>query len=149
VVDVGTGSGASGIAIATRAPNATVWATDVSPEAVQLATRNAARAGVSDRVLVRHGDLLEPVPGLVDVVVANLPYLPAHERARHPDLRAEPAAAVFASGDGLLGYRRLLQAAASRLNARGLLALQLRGQVHSAESRRLGDLEIHVHAAAA
>jgi release factor glutamine methyltransferase len=149
VVDVGTGSGAIAIAIATKAPNATVWATDRSREAVELATRNAAQAGVSDRVLVREGDLLEPVPGTVDLVVANLPYLSADERDFHPDLRWEPAAAVFAPGDGLGCYRRLLQAAASRLSECGLLALQLRGDVYCAESRRLGDLEIHFRATAA
>ena len=149
VVDVGTGSGAIAIAIAKRSPNAVVWATDQSHEAVELATRNAARAGVSDRVLVREGDLLEPVPDLVDLVVANLPYLPARERGLHPDLRLEPATAIFDSGDGLRGYRRLLRAAASRLSPRGALALQLRGEVYSAEAERLGDLEIHFRAAAA
>lgn len=149
VVDVGTGSGAIAIAIAKRSPHAIVWATDLSREAVELATRNAADAGVADRVFVREGDLLEPIPGLVDLVVANLPYLPTYERGFHPDLRCEPTAAVFAPGDGLGCYRRLLQAAASRLSKRGFIALQFRGNVYSAESRRLGDLEILFRANAA
>jgi release factor glutamine methyltransferase len=104
---------------------------------------------VSDRVFVREGDLLDPVPGIVDVVVANLPYLPASERDPHPDLCGEPAAAVFAPGDGLACYRRLLQTAASRLSEHGLLALQLRGRIYSAERRRLHELEIQVQATAA
>jgi release factor glutamine methyltransferase len=149
VVDVGTGSGAIAIAIAARSRHAIVWATDRSREAVELAKRNAAHAGVSDRVFVREGDLLEPVPGLIDLVVANLPYLPSYERGFHPDLRCEPTAAVFAPGDGLGCYRRLLQAAASRLSKRGVLALQFRGNVYSAESRYLGDLEILFRATAA
>jgi release factor glutamine methyltransferase len=125
VVDVGTGSGAIAIAVARSAPNAKVWATDVSPEAVSLARRNAIRVGVDVRV--RRGRLLDPVPGRIDVVVANLPYLPLAERHLHPDLDAEPSAAVFAPGDGLGPYRLLLEESATRLATGGLLVVQLRG----------------------
>jgi release factor glutamine methyltransferase len=128
VADVGTGSGAIGIAIAEAAPEALVWATDINPEAVELARANARRAGVADRVLVRAGELLEPVPAPVDVIVANLPYLPAGERHRHPDLWREPADAVFAPGDGLGIVRRLLAAAPRWLTPDGIVVLQLRGQ---------------------
>jgi release factor glutamine methyltransferase len=108
VADVGTGSGVIGITLAVRRPQIEVWATDVSPEAVELARANAERNGVADRVHVLEGDLLEPVPGRVDVVVANLPYLPdsLHD-ARYDD---EPPVAIYASGDGLGPYRRLLNA---------------------------------------
>ena len=142
VADVGTGSGAIAIAIATRRRHAVVWATDRSVEAVALASRNAADAGVSDRVFVREGDLLEPVPGCFDLIVANLPYLPVSEHASHPDLRCEPSAAVFAPGDGLDCYRQLVKAAASRLTGRGLLALQLRGNVFWATAQRLDELAV-------
>jgi release factor glutamine methyltransferase len=149
VVDVGTGSGAIAITIATRSPAAIVWATDRSREAVELAERNIASAGLTDRIFVREGDLLEPVPGPVDVIVANLPYLPAHERSLHPDLASEPAAALFAPGDGQGSYRRLLAAAASRLDEQGLVALQLRGEVISAFASQLAELKILFRAAAA
>ena len=129
VVDVGTGSGAVALAIAEAAPRALVWATDIRSEAVALARRNALRLGLGDRVRVRRGDLLEPVPGRVDVIVANLPYLPWRERAFHPDLAGEPEDAVFASGDGLALYRRLIADAPSHLVPGGLVALQLRGKV--------------------
>src|SRR5919201_1285195 len=112
VADVGTGSGAIAIAIALAAPQADVWATDINRDAVALARRNAERYGLGDRVHVRFGDLLEPVGKQVDVVVANLPYLPVHLRSepeyRHYD--SEPASAIFAPGDGLGPYRRLLAA---------------------------------------
>ena len=137
VVDVGTGTGAIAVAIARSAPHATVWATDVSPEAVALAKSNALRNGVDVRV--RHGYLLDPVPGRVDVVVANLPYLPRSERPLHPDLGLEPDEAVFASGDGLGPYRRLCEMARERLSPDGLLAIQLRGELVSA---RAGLLEV-------
>lgn len=130
IVDVGTGSGAIAIAVARSAPNATVWATDVSPEAVALARRNAIRTGADVRV--RPGRLLDPVPGRIDVVVANLPYLPLAERPLHPELDAEPSAAVFAPGDGLGPYRLLLEESATRLAAGGLLVVQLRGELVAA-----------------
>ncbi|HYY75236.1 MAG TPA: class I SAM-dependent methyltransferase, partial [Gaiellaceae bacterium] len=84
VADVGTGSGALGLVIARAAPQARVWATDTSPAAVALARENVRRLGLGGRVIVCEGDLLEPIPGCVDLVVANLPYLPARERGLHP-----------------------------------------------------------------
>jgi release factor glutamine methyltransferase len=141
VADVGTGSGALAIAIALRAPRATVWATDVDRQAVALARANALRAGVSDRVQVRLGDLLEPVGEPLDVIAANLPYLPWHESPLHPDLANEPSAAVFADGDGLGAYRRLLDAATQRLVPGGLLVVQLRGRMLAASAEELSLLE--------
>jgi release factor glutamine methyltransferase len=137
VADVGTGSGAIAVAIANRCPNVEVWATDISRSAVALARANVRRHGLEARVLVRHGDLLTPVPGLVDLIVANLPYLPASTAARHPDLASEPAAAVFAAGDGLEPYRRLVDAAARRLTEGGGLLLQLDRRVLEASRSQL------------
>lgn len=141
VADVGTGSGALAIAIALRAPRATVWATDVDPHAVGLARANALRADVAQRVHVRQGDLLEPLPRSLDVIAANLPYLPWDEKLLHPDLAGEPAAAVFAAGDGLDLYRRLLDGAARRLNPGGLLVVQLRGHMLAASAEEIALLE--------
>jgi release factor glutamine methyltransferase len=141
VVDVGTGSGAIALAVAQAAPRAVVWATDVSEAAVELAAVNARRAGLSDRIAVRRGDLLDPVPGIADVIVANLPYLPLDERADHLDLLSEPIGAVFAAGDGLGIVRRLVTAARRRLAPDGLLALQVRGSIHSARTADLHALD--------
>jgi release factor glutamine methyltransferase len=77
VADVGTGSGAVAIALAVNRPQVEVWATDTSAAAVELARENARLHGVADRVHVLQGDLLEPIPHPVDLIVANLPYLPA------------------------------------------------------------------------
>ena len=125
VVDVGTGSGAIAVAIAAAAPQAEVWATDTSHAAVALARLNVRRHGLEDRVRVRHGDLLEPVPGPIDMIVANLPYLPGASASEYPDLVAEPREAVFADGDGLEPYRRLLTASAEGLTDEGVLIFQL------------------------
>lgn len=131
IADVGTGAGAVAVAIALNAPRAEVWATDSSAEAVELATANAARHGVSARVHVRCGDLLEPTEGTFDLVVANLPYLPESRRA-DGGYEAEPDDAVYAPGDGLGHYRRLVDQARSRLRPGGSVLLQLHRTVLSA-----------------
>jgi release factor glutamine methyltransferase len=141
VVDVGTGSGALAIAIAARAPLVQVWATDSSRCAVALARANVHRHGLDGRVIVRHGDLLEPVPGPVELIVANLPYLPASAAAHYPDLAVEPAAAVFAAGDGLDPYRRLIDTSAERLTADGALVIQLHRRVLVAARDELAALQ--------
>jgi release factor glutamine methyltransferase len=142
VADVGSGSGAIAVAIALRAPNAEVWATDRSEAAVELTRANVARYGLGQRVRVVRGDLLEPVPGMLDVIAANLPYLPESLRleSEYADLRAEPAAAVFAAGDGLGPYRRLLEASPPRLTERGALLVQFRAHILEATCCDFDDL---------
>lgn len=140
VVDVGTGSGAIGIAIAIACPSAEVWATDISRSAVLLACANVRRHALAGRVHVRHGDLLEPVPGQFDVIVANLPYLPTSSAADHSELADEPFDAVFATGDGRAHYRRLVAAAATRLTGDGILLLQLDRRVLAASLPELPEL---------
>jgi release factor glutamine methyltransferase len=137
VADVGTGSGAIAIAIAIACPNAEVWATDVSRSAVALARANVRRHRLEDRVFVRHGDLLTPVRDPLDLIVANLPYLAASTAAQHPDLLSEPASAVFAAGDGLEPYRRLVDAASIQLADGGSLLLQLNRRVVEASRSEL------------
>ena len=148
VVDVGTGSGAIALVLAEAAPSARIWATDASDAAVELAALNAGRSGLADRIAVRRGNLRDPFPGIADVIVANLPYLPMRERTEHPDLLTEPADAVFADGDGLGIVRRLVAAARRRLAPDGLLALQLRGRIHAAHAAELHTFD-HMLAVAA
>jgi release factor glutamine methyltransferase len=142
VADVGSGSGAIAVAIALRAPNVEVWATDRSEAAVELTRANVARYGLGQRVRVVQGDLLESVPGMLDLVVANLPYLPDSLRlvSEYADLLGEPASAVFAPGDGLGPYRRLLEASEHRLTDRGALLVQFRGRILEATCCDFNDL---------
>jgi methylase of polypeptide subunit release factors len=76
----------------------------------------------------------------LDVIVANLPYLPASAAARYPELAHEPFPAVFSAGDGLDVYRGLLQQAASKLAPEGVLLLQLHGEVLAARQPELPSL---------
>jgi release factor glutamine methyltransferase len=142
IADVGTGSGAIAVTLGLLVPEAEIWATDVSVRAAELAARNAARHGVGGRVHVVAGDLLDPVPGDLDLVVANLPYLPSALRGRpeYADLELEPSAAVFAAGDGLGPYRRLLEAARTRLRPNGRVLLQYRAGLYEAGRDELDDL---------
>jgi release factor glutamine methyltransferase len=144
VADVGTGTGAIAIAIAIaeRCANALVWATDSDQRAVELASANVERYGLADRVFVRFGDLLAPVPAPLDLIVANLPYVAAATDDEHVELREEPFAAVFARGDGLGPYRSLIDAAADWLADDGTLLFQLERHVVVAsrdELTTLGD----------
>src|SRR5215212_5471024 len=139
IADVGTGSGAIALALAVRKPNVEIWATDTNEEAVKLARANAERLGVSDRVHVVHGNLLEPLSQPVDLIVANLPYLP--ETERDPRYDDEPDDAVYAPGDGLDPYRRLLDACREgKLETGGTVVLQYRGAPMAADCWQLEDL---------
>ena len=139
IADVGTGSGAIAVALAVKKPHVEIWATDTSEEAVRLARANAERLGVADRVHVLHGDMLDPLSTPVDLIVANLPYLP--ESARDPSYDGEPDGAVYAEGDGLGPYRRLLDACRDgKLQTGGRVLLQYRGKPYAADCWQLEDL---------
>jgi len=132
IADVGTGSGAIAVAVARDCPDVEVWATDTRRFAVMLSRANVRRHGLEERVFVRHCDLLDEVPAPVDLIVANLPYVPASAAATHPELLTEPFESVFAPGDGLGPYRRLVEAASAWLAEEGELLLQLDRRVLAA-----------------
>ena len=138
VADVGTGSGCLAIALARELPRARVAATDVCPDALAVARRNAARHRAADRVTFHHTDLLDGLPGPFDLIVSNPPYVPdgvvdtlAPEVSRH-----EPAAALRGGPDGLDTVRRLI-AAANRLRPGGWLVMEV-GAGQSGDAAAIG-----------
>ena len=145
VADVGTGSGAIAVALAVNKPNVEIWATDTNEDAVELAQANAKKLGVADRVHVLRGDLLDPLPAPVDLIVANLPYLPESEHdSRYDD---EPEDAIYAPGDGLDIYRRLLDACRDgKLRTGGTVLLQYDGSPFEADCWQLEDLRAELEA---
>ena len=147
VADVGTGSGAVAIALAVNRPNVEVWATDTSPAAVELARENARLHGVEDRVHVLQGDLLEPIPHPVELIVANLPYLP--DELHDPLYDGEPPDAVYAPGDGLGPYRSLLDACRDgKLETGGTLLIQFHQNPLVADCWQLEDLREQLESSA-
>jgi release factor glutamine methyltransferase len=130
VLDIGTGTGAIALALASNLPSASITATDLYPAALSIAEHNAARLGLTHRVTFLQSDLLS-APQLqsappFDVIVSNPPYVSLFEAATMPDevLRHEPHTALFAGTEGLDIYRRLLPAAHAALKPEGLLALE-------------------------
>ncbi len=138
-LDVGTGSGAIALALASEGPFARVIATDRSPEALEVARENARRTGLSDRVEFREGSLLDPVADgeRFDVLVSNPPYVSWEEfEALAPEVREwEPSAALVAAEEGMALARALVRGAGRVLPAGGLLALE----VGAAQARRLAE----------
>jgi release factor glutamine methyltransferase len=142
IADVGTGTGAIAVALAHRLPHAEIWASDISADAVELAQANANRHGLGDRIHMVQGDLLEPIPAPVCLVVANLPYLPDELRddPAYAEYRTEPPEALFSSEQGLAHYRRLLDAAEDRLDVDGVLVIQFHRRVLNAARAELDAL---------
>jgi len=127
IADVGTGSGAVAIALARHLPHAIIYGLDASELALRVASFNCRRHGVGHRVRLLHGDLLEPLPEGVDLIVANLPYVATGELAGlMPEVRDyEPRAALDGGPDGLDVLRRLLAQAPAHLNPGGSLLLEI------------------------
>ncbi|NDQ56037.1 MAG: peptide chain release factor N(5)-glutamine methyltransferase [Acidipila sp.] len=135
LADVGTGSGCLAIALARELPEARVWATDISPAALEFARRNAARHDVTDRIEFLESDLLTAfLPGPTaasvapfDMIVSNPPYIArdaAHQLPR--DVREyEPAAALYGGKEGTELYAALIAQSAQLLTPGGLLVLEL------------------------
>ncbi|MEX1029471.1 MAG: peptide chain release factor N(5)-glutamine methyltransferase [Paenibacillaceae bacterium] len=114
VVDIGTGSGAISISLAVFNPSWQLVAVDLSPRAIEVASRNVAKNGVTGRVIFHQGDLLEPIIKLglrVDILVSNPPYIPSTDI---PELQREvrehePMLSLDGGEDGLYCYRTMLE----------------------------------------
>jgi release factor glutamine methyltransferase len=151
VADVGTGTGAVAVALALRASGARIWATDDDEAAVALARVNVMKHGLKERVKVVLGNLLEPAPGELDLVLANLPYHAA-ARSRGPDETADrdqPDHAIYARGDGLQLNRDLIEACRTQLDEQGTLIMQLYGSLLSCGRGELDQLLREIEARAA
>jgi len=126
VWDIGTGTGAIALALATKRPSASVAAGDVSADALSLARENAARLELAGRVSFFESDLLEGFSGPVEAIVANLPYIPTGDIAGlSREVGHDPVLALDGGADGLALIRRLAAGAAQKLPPGGLIALEV------------------------
>jgi len=130
VVDLGTGSGAIGLAMADEMPTegVTIWLTDASEEAIELARSNLAgmgRKAVNVRVATGSWFDALPVRTSVDVAVANPPYIADDDLVDDAVRRWEPHRALFAGADGLDDVRRLVTDAPRWVRPGGWLVLEI------------------------
>ncbi|MDO8637062.1 MAG: peptide chain release factor N(5)-glutamine methyltransferase [Dehalococcoidia bacterium] len=127
IADIGTGSGAIAVALAVNLPRFRIFATDISGEALEVAEINCRKHGVADRVQLLSGDLLTPLPQPVDIIIANLPYIPDAELDNlAPEVsRYEPSLALSGGPDGLEYIRRLIDQGTAKLKPGGALLLEV------------------------
>ncbi len=139
VADVGTGSGVVALAVARHAPNAKVYALDRSTAALAVAGRNRDRFELRERVVLLAGDLFDALPERVEIVTANLPYIPTAElEALTPEVRDwEPTWALNGGKDGLEVIRRLIYRVPEHLAAGARAVLLEVGDGQAAQVSRL------------
>ena len=126
IADVGTGSGAIAVALAVHLPQAMVYATDISSRALEMAKLNCEDYRVEGRVILLEGNLLAPIPGPVDMVVSNPPYIPRADIPRlSKEVRSEPLDALDGGEDGLGVVRSLVPQAISKLGRPGGLIIEI------------------------
>lgn len=126
LADIGTGSGAIAISLALELPEARVYATDIDAQALKTAKINCRHHRVTARVVLLRGNLLEPLPEAVNVIIANLPYVRNYElETLEPEIaNFEPRIALVGGEDGLDIIRRLLSQIQGKLRPNGCLLLE-------------------------
>jgi release factor glutamine methyltransferase len=122
IAEVGTGSGAIAISLALELPRAKIYATDISAPALEVARVNCQRHGVTDRVCLLHGDMLDSLPEPVDLIIANLPYVRKSELS---GVKFEPRLALDGGSDGMEKIRQLCRQAGGKLRPGGCLLLEI------------------------
>ena len=125
IVDVGTGSGCIALALAKELPQAEIHATDISPDALEIARANAARHQVERRIQFHQMDLVEGLTGEFDFVVSNPPYVGESEedQVQLEVRKFEPRSAVFAGQTGTEVITRLIPRARTILRPGGWLVM--------------------------
>ncbi len=141
ILDVGTGSGAIALSLASELPHADITATDLSSPALQIAAENADHLHMGERIRFLAGDLFEPVASeRFDLVISNPPYVARDDAASlPPELSHEPDMALFAGADGLEVIRRLVAEAGNHLSPGGWLLFELSPeQIETVETELAG-----------
>jgi release factor glutamine methyltransferase len=134
IADVGTGSGCIALALAKEFPDAEIHATDVSPEALEIARANTARHQLEQRIRFHQTDLLEGLAPDFDLVVSNPPYVGESEedQVQLEVRKFEPREAVFAGPTGTEVISRLIPQARAVLHTGGWLVMEISGTIAKA-----------------
>jgi release factor glutamine methyltransferase len=142
IIDVGTGSGCIGMALAKELPNAEIHATDISNAALEVARANAARHELENRIRFHHADLLEGFePASFDFIVSNPPYVGETEedQVQLEVRKFEPRNAVFAGPTGLEVIERVIPRAETVLKPGGWLVMEISGTIAEGVRNLLSD----------
>jgi len=155
ILELGTGSGAIAVALASELPQAEIVATEIAPAALEIARRNASRNGVSNAMRFLQGDLFTALDQELekdfDLILSNPPYIPRGEIA-HLEAevsRWEPRAALDGGVDGLDFYRRIIEEAPGYLRQGGAVAVEIGAAIGSLvlalfrNNPAYGDTRIH------
>jgi release factor glutamine methyltransferase len=125
IAEIGTGCGAIAISLALNLPGARIHATDISARALKVALTNCEKHGVEDKVYLLQGDMLNPLPKPVDLIIANLPYIRESELPLVPSANVEPLLALNGGTDGLEKIYRLCRQLNGKLHPTGRLLLEI------------------------
>jgi len=132
IIDLGTGSGVIAVALAANFKNSSVYATDISGDALELASQNATKHKVKHRIDFILGDLFQPLENRnlqdsVDCVVSNPPYVKDDdsESLSKEITDFEPRVALFSGDDGLNFHKRIVEGSRLYLKSGGLLAVEV------------------------
>ncbi len=139
IVDVGTGSGAIILALASElgANECSLTAIDISTKALDVARHNAEKCGMSDRIKFIESDLLSKYSDKADLIVSNPPYISIPEmKDLSAEVKKEPGLALEAGSDGLAVYRRLVPQAVNKLKIGGALIVEI-GYTQSASVEKI------------
>lgn len=141
IADIGTGCGNIAVSLALNLPQAKIYATDISEDAIKVARHNAEKHGALDRIRFLKGDSLEPLPEPCDIIVANLPYVRESEL---PELRFEPEIALNGGEDGFTLFKKLVTQMRNKLKSGGHLLLE----IGLGQSQEVRDFILDLHPSA-
>ncbi|MFC1897024.1 peptide chain release factor N(5)-glutamine methyltransferase [Chloroflexota bacterium] len=125
IAEVGTGCGAIAISLALNLPQAKIYATDISASALEVALSNCQKHGVVNRICFLQGDMIDPLPEPVDLIIANLPYVKEVELPPLCLVNSEPPLALDGGPDGLEKIRQLCRQVNTKLRSEGCLILEI------------------------
>ena len=125
IAEIGTGCGAIAISLALNLPQVKIYATDVSAPALRVALFNCKKHGVINRICLLQGNMLNPLPEPVDLIIANLPYVKESELSQMRLASFEPQLALNGGLDGLERIRQLCSQVSSKLRPEGCLLLEI------------------------
>lgn len=144
ILEIGTGTGCIAIALAQLLPKATIFATDLSKAALDLAQKNAIAQHVGNRIRFVREDLFSDKQGLrgwADILVSNPPYIPTKDLAGlEPEVQREPALALDGGKDGLDAIRAIAAMAPKMLKPGGHIAMEMGSKQGPAVAKIFGQL---------